>query len=377
MRPLRIGVVPLARTTFDIPLAEKIWQHTLQALTSPQVSVLGPDGLITDVDSAYSTASTLSEAPPDLLVILQATFADSTMVTTLAERIDSPILLWAVPEERTGGRLRLNSLCGINLAAHALTLRGQRYSYVYAPPGDPAAHERVLTRARAGDDHACWSVQLWQAGVLDRVPPEIHHGMIACARDGDGWVILMEDLTACLLPHAPFSLKVQDVTLEAMAALHVSFFGAPDLLDPSLGLCRLNHVYSMFSRQTGLREAGGLDEIPQRILEGWDLFRSIVAKGVVDVLESLLADPRPLTNALSRFPDTLIHGDWRHANEGLISADWWEPQLRLGLLGGFLQDGWAIVLKATHWHIGAGARPRWKAAIAWWSEQVRACLKWL
>lgn len=32
-----------------------------------------------------------------------------------------------------GGRLRLNSLCGINLAGHALMLRGISYEYVLAP----------------------------------------------------------------------------------------------------------------------------------------------------------------------------------------------------------------------------------------------------
>ncbi len=56
---------------------------------------------------------------------------------------------------------------------------------------------------------------------------------------------------------------------------------------------------------------------------------------------------------------------------------WWEPQLALGLLGGFVQDGWAIILKATHWHVGAGAREHWQADFLWWSEKVRAGMKWL
>jgi hypothetical protein len=31
----------------------------------------------------------------------------------------TPIAIWAVPEPRIGGRLRLNAYCGLNLAAHA------------------------------------------------------------------------------------------------------------------------------------------------------------------------------------------------------------------------------------------------------------------
>ena len=66
-----------------------------------------------------------AEQPLDLLVVLQATFADSTMVMALAEVVEAPLLLWAVPEERSGGRLRLNSFCGINLGAHALRRGGR------------------------------------------------------------------------------------------------------------------------------------------------------------------------------------------------------------------------------------------------------------
>ncbi|RME63594.1 MAG: fucose isomerase, partial [Caldilineae bacterium] len=59
-------------------------------------------------------------------------------------------LLWAVPEERDGGRLRLNSLCGINLAGHALRRRGIPYGYVLAPADDSTALLRVDQLARAG-----------------------------------------------------------------------------------------------------------------------------------------------------------------------------------------------------------------------------------
>jgi len=60
------------------------------------------------------------------------------------------LLLWALPEERTGGRLRLNSLCGINLAGHSLTRAGYWYEYIYATPDDPAALEQVKTTLQAG-----------------------------------------------------------------------------------------------------------------------------------------------------------------------------------------------------------------------------------
>ena len=65
-------------------------------------------------------------------------------------RADAPLLLWAVPEAPTGERLRLNSLCGINLGGHALNLRGRKYSYAYAPPDDTAVLDKIRTLALAG-----------------------------------------------------------------------------------------------------------------------------------------------------------------------------------------------------------------------------------
>ena len=89
----------------------------------------------------------------DLLVLLQASFADSSMAVNLASVAHArgvPVLLWAVPDARDGGRLRLNSLCGINLAGHTLTLHGIGYDYVLAPIGDAAGPQKVGVLARVG-----------------------------------------------------------------------------------------------------------------------------------------------------------------------------------------------------------------------------------
>ena len=61
-----------------------------------------------------------------------------------------PVLLWAVPDERDGGRLRLTSLCGINLAGHALTRRQMAYDYLHVPTDDPNALSDIERLARVG-----------------------------------------------------------------------------------------------------------------------------------------------------------------------------------------------------------------------------------
>ena len=146
----KVGLVSLARSTFDIELATQAAAQVRAQLKGAGLTLVGPKALVVTVDEARGVAQELADDPPDLLLILQATFADSTMVMSLAQVVDAPLLLWALPEAPSGGRLRLNSFCGINLAAHALKRSGHRYNYVYAAPDDPAALERVRMLALAG-----------------------------------------------------------------------------------------------------------------------------------------------------------------------------------------------------------------------------------
>jgi L-fucose isomerase-like protein len=148
---MTIGFVPLARPTFDVALAQSLANQIHESLTGAGFDLVATDGLVMSSDDLDAALPRLTAQPLDLLIVLQATFADSTMVTALAEAIDAPLLLWALPEERIGGRLRLNSFCGINLSAHGLRRAHQAYHYVYVRPGDPAALHKVSTLSKAGE----------------------------------------------------------------------------------------------------------------------------------------------------------------------------------------------------------------------------------
>jgi len=146
----RVAFLPIARTTFDIEFAKEASDTARKHLSQMPVTLDGQAELITDLQSAQKIALSLATSPPDMLLIFQATFADSSMIMSLVDMIDAPIMLWAIPEDHTGGRLRLNSLCGINLAAHALTRAGHRYETIFAPLDDPQAPEKILSQALAG-----------------------------------------------------------------------------------------------------------------------------------------------------------------------------------------------------------------------------------
>ncbi len=167
---LVLGFVPLARTTFDLPLANQVTHQARVMLMDAGFTLVGPNDLITDLAMTQEAAHLLlSDELPDLLIVFQATFADSTMVMALAEALDVPLLLWAIPETPDGGRLRLNSLCGINLGGHALTRAGYIYETCYAAPTDERIVSRIGTLASAGRVRRL--LQFTRIGRIGEHPP--------------------------------------------------------------------------------------------------------------------------------------------------------------------------------------------------------------
>ena len=140
---MTVGFVAIARPTFDVAFASALAAAAVEALSATGLDVVGTADLaMSDADvSAMSKA--WAGRPIEALVIVQASFADSTLVAAAADTTDAPIVLWGAPEPRTGHRLRRNSLCGINLAAFRLANDGRDYRYLYADPSDPGLAEML------------------------------------------------------------------------------------------------------------------------------------------------------------------------------------------------------------------------------------------
>lgn len=131
----RIGLLPLGRPTFDVAFAEEKLAGMLSALDASGHEIVGPQSLLFDADATKAAFRELQSAEPDLLLILQVTFTDASMTIAAANAFPTtPLAIWAVPEPRLGGRLRLNAFCGLNLASHALGLSGRRFGWLYADP---------------------------------------------------------------------------------------------------------------------------------------------------------------------------------------------------------------------------------------------------
>lgn len=136
-----LAILPLARPTFDVAYAgEKLGEMLValeRACARTGRRTVGPRTLLFDAAATREAISALRHESPAQVLILQVTFTDAAMAAEIAAAFSGPLSIWSVPEPRLGGRLRLNALCGLNLAAHTLGLAGRAFGALHADPAAP------------------------------------------------------------------------------------------------------------------------------------------------------------------------------------------------------------------------------------------------
>ena len=115
-----IGYLALARETFDVEYAESKFKIAKSLLLSLSPDAIGYENLITNDEDADSALSFFNSNDFEKIFLFQTTFTDAKFLLNFAKSIQKPICIVSFPEPRTGGRLRLNSICGLNLAMHSL-----------------------------------------------------------------------------------------------------------------------------------------------------------------------------------------------------------------------------------------------------------------
>lgn len=133
MNNIRVGVVCLERTTFDYQAATEIYNEKMVELKKDEtIDWIFIEQPVIEVDEAIAAGKKLSECHLDGIVIISGTFHLGHLALTIDKYVKRPILLWAFPElPYDGGKIRLNSVCGINLNASNLYKAGiDHYSCV-------------------------------------------------------------------------------------------------------------------------------------------------------------------------------------------------------------------------------------------------------
>lgn len=128
----KIGIVCLARKTFDHNAAKEIYSRIcLELEKDKSVDYFFIENLVIEIDEAQEAAKILSTKQLDAYVCISGTFHLGHLLLELNKALNKPVLLWGLPElPYDGGKIRLNSVCGVNLNASNLYKSGVK-NYCY------------------------------------------------------------------------------------------------------------------------------------------------------------------------------------------------------------------------------------------------------
>ena len=146
---------------------------------------------------------------------------------------------------------------------------------------------------------------LWEAGAFDRMPETIDHGIEAVIADGDGWWVMMRDLSATFLGDERVLSRAENRrVLSAGAALHAEFAGqVPD------GAAALGDRLGMSSPRVAAEERAGTDLLPKQLEAAWEAFADSVPSDVGDEVLRTANEELQVGFAKVSLPRGAIHGD--------------------------------------------------------------------
>ncbi len=116
---IKLGVVCLARKTFDYLAATEIYKELLTKLsTLDNVELFAYPELVIEPEEAEIAGDYLYSKDVDCMAIISGTFHLGHLALLLKKKVDKPVLFWGLDElPYNGGKIRLNSVCGVNLNA--------------------------------------------------------------------------------------------------------------------------------------------------------------------------------------------------------------------------------------------------------------------
>lgn len=121
-----IGVICLGRFTYDVAAANEIFANAQKDMnTIESVNwVVVPEIVVTQ-EEAKAAAEKMLASNVDAVTVISGTFHLGHLALIIDRMVRRPILLWAFNElPYNGGKIRLNSVCGVNLNASNLYKSG-------------------------------------------------------------------------------------------------------------------------------------------------------------------------------------------------------------------------------------------------------------
>jgi L-fucose isomerase-like protein len=145
----KVGLVSIGVPWFDATVAKTHLSNT-QDYLSKFWNLAGPLEVITGNEKLEETIQFFKiENPVDVLILQIGTFPEGEDPLHLAEQLNIPIILHALPEPDLEKSIALNSLCGVNMTTYAFNALDIPHTFVIGDILEKTVQEEMEAQIRA------------------------------------------------------------------------------------------------------------------------------------------------------------------------------------------------------------------------------------
>ena len=148
MKKFNVLYCPIGVPTFHLESAQKLFEESFKLIKSIEPNATVPEKMLLTIDDLHEF---IEDKNPDLVIIQNVTFANSTYSTEIFKAFESKFLLWTLREPVIdGGRLRLNSLTGAFSAGNAFyNMKDDNLLYMFGSPNELEIQKRLAKVIKA------------------------------------------------------------------------------------------------------------------------------------------------------------------------------------------------------------------------------------
>jgi L-fucose isomerase-like protein len=144
----RLGILSIGVPYFGVAVATDYLTATREVL-EPHYHLVGPAEMVVDPGALGAVLDEFQAAHVGAILLQIGTFPDGEAPARLADRLDVPVVVHALPEPHLDHEVTLNSLCGANMTTFTLTALDRPHLFCFGDPRDPAAQQELLATLNA------------------------------------------------------------------------------------------------------------------------------------------------------------------------------------------------------------------------------------
>jgi len=147
----KLGVVVTALPLYGLgsEAAPQLFEKSISNLSKLKLEIVPADEVVTDEEKSRKAAMKFREKEVDLICLIAGTWTPDTFLIEMLNEIDTPFIIWAIPDTLSFDRYPTLSLCGTQLLCSTLKEFDREYRFFYGEVSNDEILEEIYSFSKA------------------------------------------------------------------------------------------------------------------------------------------------------------------------------------------------------------------------------------